>query len=169
MMNRVTPWLRKPPLEAQQLPQQFSHKILEILPSSYDPAGKFHIYSSLPVPDFLAKRIFLPSLIGEFSNLPWVSGRFSEVLLCLGGACCLAKWKNHRCPKFPVGGWWIWGPWNNPHFEQQVSWWGRWYTSHQPKAIFTKRTLLVSTFFCSWSPLRYDLVGGLEHFLFFHI
>ena len=51
-------------------------------------------------------------------------------------------WWDHRCP-FPIG--WLInrGGWNYPYLQQVND--GRWYTSHRPKPLFTKRTWLDGT------------------------
>ena len=73
------------------------------------------------------------------NHLPTGVGSIPSTVV--GWYCDKIWWYNHRCPKFPLVGWWIEGVVQTPFTTG--NWWYMVGPSHRPKPIFTKRTLLL--------------------------
>ena len=61
---------------------------------------------------------------------------------------------QHRCPKFPLVGWWIEGCETTPEIQQVND--GRWYTSHRPLYDSQKDMIGRGNRLCTW--LKYDMI-----------
>ena len=118
---------------------------------------------------------------GTADTVPWPWARWSVATLGQGamkdihgfkdhqGLLNMSKHRLHRCPKFPLVGWFM------TRFVLPPitigNWWCRWYTSHRPKPISTKRTLLCPSP-CwvhsgdSWGSVKMPEVEGC--FMLFH-